>query len=143
MRKAEAERGEAPKKLSEEKARDQGRGTDFLSAADEEPAAPSSEPLVFEQPILAPSSPRVLTVTIRARPGGRLVLDGVVDADLDWTDADLWVVAADGTRTKVTALPGTTRSGRLSAGQVLRLVIAWTGADPVRIEASWLQLVIA
>jgi Ca-activated chloride channel family protein len=85
----------------------------------------------------------ILKAVIRARPGGRLVIDAVVDADLDWSEVGLEAVGADGVRVAVTALPGSTRSGRVAAGQTLRLVIQWSGADPARIEAGPVTLELA
>lgn len=115
-----------------------------LHPADVEPEADDA-PAVFADALAgsgpADARPR-LRARIVARLGGELVIEVTVDRAIDWeVDGEPLVVTADGAAAPTLWLVrGTTRTGALTAGQVARLAIRWSGADPVRIELGGLVL---
>ena len=86
---------------------------------------------------------RTLRARIVSSRDGRLVLEFDVDGALDWDPSRAVVVDATGHRLGATLVNGTTRASALSAGQVARLVLSWTGPTPTRIEIGDLHLVFA
>jgi Ca-activated chloride channel homolog len=85
---------------------------------------------------------RRLIARVVSLADGRLVLEATLDEDTDWQPDPVLVVAADGSRRETTPVAGTTRAGRIGAGRVVRLVIAWTGALPSWVEVGGLQLAV-
>lgn len=77
------------------------------------------------------------TATIRSRADGHLVLELVFDGVVDW-DAGATVTAElpGGTTVEVPVATGTTRPAPIGAGITIRLVLAWSGADPVRVRVA-------
>lgn len=109
--------------------------TDKRKAAREQ-----ADELVLRQ--IVPARPRLRAV-IRRRDGGKLVIEVVVDGLVRWDPAAAVAIDADGRQEPVAAEEGTTRAGPVGAGQTVRLVIAWSGADPARIELPDLILEVA
>lgn len=72
-----------------------------------------------------------MTARIRVHRDGTLVLEVALDADHDWEPGTtVTVVLPDGSEHDVTVASGTTRAGRLHAGQTARLVLDWSGPAP-------------
>jgi Ca-activated chloride channel family protein len=84
---------------------------------------------------------RKLKARVRLSKDGRVVLEIIVDGDLDWTPpANVAVEFSDGTKRPAAVVANlTTRAGKLSVGQSLRLVIELNRA-PVRISFADLEL---
>jgi Ca-activated chloride channel family protein len=138
-------RGHAAKKSEERKMKDEGilervRGIFFDKddeLLDEDTkqggvSAPSAEYEPWK---------RKLKARVRLSKDGRVVLEIIVDGDLDWTPpANVAVEFSDGTKRPAPVVANlTTRAGKLTVGQSVRLVIELNRA-PVRVSFADLDL---
>lgn len=94
------------------------------------------------EPPAPPPTVAVVKARIVSRTGDRIVVAFTLTTDTPWDPAHPTVAAA-GASIAVAPLPGTTRAGRLAAGQTARIVFAWTAASlPERVILPGLHLVI-
>jgi hypothetical protein len=118
-------------------------GLDRLSLHDL--AAPATAFMMEGEPHLLPAPPRatrrrarVLPARLTFRKGRKVVVEIALAEALDWYARDARVIWKDGSHRSATIAEGTTRPGRVEAGQVIRLALLLDEeppADaPIRIE---------
>ncbi len=85
-----------------------------------------------------PPLPRLLLARLTVWEGRELILEIPISGSLDWYARDVRVIWEDGTEMGATIGEGTTRPGRVEAGQIIRLVLLLErerpGDAPIRIE---------